>query len=364
MTIKQKVLFLEAPNKEVLQHFEQLFECIYYELSTVEQCIHDFQHRFHDIEAIYCGWPGFAPLGGFKGKLIDFAPKNLKIVTTCSIGYDHFDVEAMAAKGIVLTNSPSTMAYDAVAELVLYNTIASFRNFKIYEQNFSKDRYTQTGMLTKSLVAAKFDQEKGVAVSTPLLGSSYGKSCCQRANSSPRNHHAVIVGFGNIGQSIATRLHSVGMIIHYVKRKRLSDEEEQKLGVPITYHKTLSDTTEFADLVVIACPGTPMTRHMVDKKLIDKMAKQFRIINVGRGSVIDEVALVDGLKSGKVLFAGLDVFEEEPHVHPELLDRQDVVLTPHIGSASTENYNFTAINCLENIEAVLLNFDRPLTRVI
>lgn len=363
MTIKQKVLFLEAPNKEVLHRFEQLFECIYYEVTTVEQCIHDFQHKFSDIEAIYCGWPGFAPLGGFKGKLIDFAPKNLKIVTTCTIGYDHFDVPAMTARGIVLTNSPSDMAYDAVADLVLYNAIASFRNFKIYEQNFGRDRYTQTGTLTKSLVFGEFDQKAGVAVSTPIMGSSYGKSCCQRANLSPRNHHVVIVGFGNIGQAIAARLSSIGMHIHYVKRNKLSKDEEEKLGFRITFHKTLAETTSFADLVVIACPGTPKTRHMVNDELINSMTKQFRIINVGRGSVVDEVALVNGLKSGKVLFAGLDVFEEEPHVHPELFDRQDVVLTPHIGSASTENFNYTAVNCLENIEAVLFNSDRPLTQV-
>ncbi|CCG21090.1 hypothetical protein CORT_0A07050 [Candida orthopsilosis Co 90-125] len=363
MTIKQKVLFLEVPNREVLEHFEKLFDCIYYELTTIEQCLIDFQTKFKDIEAIYCGWPGFAPLGGFKGKLVEFAPKSLKIVTTCSIGYDHFDVQAMTNKNIVLTNSPSTMAYDAVADLVLYNAIASFRNFKIYEQNFNKDRYTQTGMLTKSLVSAKFDQKIGAAVSTPVLGSSYGKSCCQRANLSPRNHHVVIVGFGHIGQAIAARLSSVGMVIHYVKRNKLSAEEERKLGFPTTFHRNLSDTTSFADLVVIACPGTPSTRHMVNDELINNMAKQFRIINVGRGFVVDENSLVKGLKSGKVLFAGLDVFEEEPRVHPELLDRQDVVLTPHIGSASTENYNYTAITCLENIEAVLLNFERPITRV-
>lgn len=363
MTIKQKVLFLEQPNKQVLHRFEQLFECVYYELTTIEQCIMDFQTKLNDIEAIYCGWPGFAPLGGFKGKLVEFAPKSLKIVTTCTIGYDHFDVKAMTTKNIILTNSPSTMAYDAVADLVLYNTIASFRNFKIYEQNFCTDRYTQSGMLTKSLVSAKFDQVKGMAISTPTMGTAYGKACCQRANLSPRNHHVVIVGFGHIGQSIAARLASIGMIIHYVKRNKLSDEEEKQLGFPIIFHKHLSETTSLADLVVIACPGTPATRHMVNDELINNMKKQFRIINVGRGSVVDEVALVHGLKSGKILFAGLDVFEEEPLVHPELLDRQDVVLTPRIGSASTENYNYTAITCLENIETVLLNFDRAITQV-
>ncbi|KAI5969990.1 SLA1 [Candida margitis] len=364
MTIKQKVLFLEVPNREVLERFEQLFECIYYELTTIEQCIIDFQGRLKNVEGIYCGWAGFAPVGGFRGKLVDFAPRNLKIITTCSIGYDHFDVQALTRKNIILTNSPSTMAYDAVADLVLYNTIASFRNFKIYESNFGKERYSQTGILTNSLISGKFDQGHGVAVTTPVRGIAYGKSCCGRSNLSPRNHHVVIVGFGHIGQAIAARLSSIGMIIHYVKRNKLSEKEERKLGFPITFHQSLSDTTSFADLVVIACPGTPSTQHMVNSDMINSMVKQFRIINVGRGFVIDESALVRGLKSGKVLFAGLDVFEEEPHVHPALLDRQDVVLTPHIGSASTENYNYTAVACLENIEAVLFNFDKTVTRAL
>lgn len=95
------------------------------------------------------------------------------------------------------------------------------------------------------------------------------------------------------------------------------------------------------------------TYHLIDGLVISSFAKPIRIINIGRGSVIDEQALVDGLKLGKVLFAGLDVFENEPNVHPELFGRQDVVLTPHIGASTVENFDYTAIYAMKNIEDIL-----------
>lgn len=116
-------------------------------------------------------------------------------------------------------------------------------------------------------------------------------------------------------------------------------------------------------MIIIVRPGTPSTRHLVNQELIDKMEKPFRIINIGRGFVIDEDALVRGLKKGKILFAGLDVFEREPSIHPALVNRQDVVLTPHIGSGIAENYKYTAEVSMENIVTVLFNRNRPLTRV-
>ncbi|CAK9435465.1 uncharacterized protein LODBEIA_P01920 [Lodderomyces beijingensis] len=357
MTIKQKVLFLELPKKQYMRQFESKFECIQYNISTLEQCILDFQTKFHDVEAIYCGWAGFAPIGGFKGKLLTYAPRNLKIVTTCTIGIDHFDVDGVRARGIVLSNVPSEIASEAVADLVLYNAIASFRNLKIYESNFGGRYYSHTTTWRASLSRAQFDQSHGRAVVAPVHGNWFTESCCGRDNVSPRDRHAVIVGFGNIGRMIGKRLACIGMKVHYVKRSKLLDSEEAKLGYKVEYHASLEQTASFADLVVIACPGTPSTQHMINEKLIDKMEQPFRIINIGRGSIVDEDALVQGLERGKVLFAGLDVFEQEPLVHPGLHNRQDVVLTPHIGSSVVENDRHTAITCLTNIEHVMCSYE-------
>ncbi|RCK54828.1 hypothetical protein Cantr_03700 [Candida viswanathii] len=363
MTIKQKVLFLERPQVEQLAEFESKFECIYYQLTSLEQTIADFQTKLADIVAIYCGWAGFAPIGGFRGKLLNYAPPSLRIITTCSIGYDVFDAEGLAERGVVLTNVPSPMACEAVADLVLYNTINSFRNIKFYERFAGSDHFNHTGILRTSLLHGKFDQESGTPLVEPLFGSSYGYACCRRENLSPRGHNAVIVGFGNIGELIGARLACIGMNVHYVKRTKLSEAREKELGYKVTYHSSLEETVGFADLIIVACPGSPSTRHLINGELIEKMEKPFRIINIGRGFVIDEDALVEGLKKGKVLFAGLDVFEREPTIHPELVNRQDVVLTPHIGSGIAENYKYTAVVCMENIETVMFGYQKPLTRV-
>ncbi|CAI5756710.1 unnamed protein product [Candida verbasci] len=364
MTIKQKVLFLEAPKQEYLKEFEKRFECILYQITSLQQTLLDFRNKFNDIEAIYAGWPGFSPIGGLHGKLINALPTSLKIITTCTVGVDSFDVEALKARNIVLTNVPSQVAFEAVADLVLYDTLASFRNFKFYENHFNKsENLAHCGILRTSLVNGKFDSHSGKAIVKPIMGSSYAYSCCGRSNYSPKNHNVVIVGFGNIGQLIADRLACIGMNIHYVKRKKLTTQEESKLNYKVTFHKSLEETKDIADLIVIACPGSPMTRHLINADLINKMSRPFRIINIGRGLCIDENALVKGLKSGKVLFAGLDVFEQEPEINPGLLDRDDVLLTPHIGSALDENDKLTALTCMEDIDTVLFGYDKPITRI-
>lgn len=352
---KPKVLFIGDLNTQLPEYkdFSSRFDCVKYEVpSTKEELISDFKNKFQDVSAIYGAWLGFGLLGGFKDEIVAAAPPSLKVVLVCSVGYNHYNGEQMAERGIALTNVPSDSAADPVADLVLYNTLAAFRNFKMASENFAGD--------IKHLVQARcmadsneFDLKTGSVLLKPRNGYSFGEQIGGRPCLNPKNHNVVIVGFGNIGQTIARRLSLIGMHIHYVKRRRLSESEEADLGFPVTYHATISDAKEVADLVVIACPGTPETYHLIDGLVISSFAKPIRIINIGRGSVIDEQALVDGLKLGKVLFAGLDVFENEPNVHPELFGRQDVVLTPHIGASTVENFDYTAIYAMKNIEDIL-----------
>jgi len=142
------------------------------------------------------------------------------------------------------------------------------------------------------------------------------------------------------------------MKINYVKRSKLLPHQELSLGYPVTYHEKVTDVKNL-DLIVIACPATPETHHLINSNVINSISNPFRIINIGRGTVIDEEALIKGLKSGKVLFAGLDVYENEPSINPELINREDVILTPHIGASTVENFDYTAIKALENITKVL-----------
>lgn len=363
--MKQKVLVIGDLNTELPEYkeFTSKFECIRYEVPlSKSQLIQDLKTTYSDISAIYGAWLGFVLLGGFKDDILAAAPLSLKVVSICSVGHDHYDGKAMADRGIILTNVPLDGAAEPVADLVLFNTLAAFRNFKISSENFVADINHTVGV-RKTLDSGKFDSASGKPVLASTKGYAFGEYVAGRPCLNPKNHHVVIVGFGNIGVTIARRLSAVGMHIHYVKRSPLSAAEEKDLGFPVTYHPSVGDAADVADLVVIACPGTPETFHLINADTIEQFAKPIRIINIGRGPVIDENALVDGLELGKVVFAGLDVFENEPTVHPKLYGRQDVILTPHVGASTVENFDFTAVSAMKNIENVLLDGGRGLTPV-
>lgn len=360
---KPKVLFIGDLNRSLpeYQEFQLKFDCIDYRITTKEQFIEDCKTRFSDIQAIYGAWLGFVLVGGFKDEILQAVPPSLKIIAICSVGHDPYDGKGMKEKGIILTNVPSIGAAEPVADLVLYNTLASFRNFHISNKTFTPDQ-NHTVLVRKRLDSATLNPSDGSLALTNEAGYSFGESLVGRRNLSPRNHHVAIIGFGSIGQTIGKKLSDIGMHIHYIKRTKLSAEDEAKLSYKAEYHKSVDDVKTFADLVVVACPGTPETKHLINAKVINSFSNPFRIINIGRGSVIDEQALVDGLKSGKILFAGLDVYENEPEVHPELFGRQDVILTPHIGASTAENFDFTAVTALKSIENVLLEGGEGLHR--
>lgn len=349
-----KVLFIGDLNQDLLeyQQFSQRHQCIHYEITTKEKLLHDFAHDLKDIDAIYGAWLGFVPVGGFRGELIEAAPKLLKVILICLVGYDGYDGKALAEKGVVLTNVPSIGAAEPVADLVTYNTINAFRQFSTFSNHLGANT-NHTVFLRKWLDQLnQFDSVRGQPRVNDVNKYAFGEMVNNRPVLSPRGHDVVIVGFGNIGRTIGSRLAHLGMNIHYVKRTPLTADEHQQLGYNAVYHLLLL-LASFADLVVIAAPLTPETKHLINRDLIAMMDKPFRLINIGRGPIVDEDALVEGLKQGKVLYAGLDVFEHEPTVTPELFGRSDVVLTPHVGALTTDNFNFTAKRALANLELVL-----------
>lgn len=363
MASKPQVLFVGDLNKDLAEYkaFQEKFDVIPYQLSTVEQLLEDFDTKFKNIEGIYGAWLGFFPFGGFRNEILAAAPKNLKVISICSVGHDGYDGPGLKEKNIVLTNVPLTGAAEPVADLVLYHAITAFRQFHVYPAHFNRD-INHTLHVRKMLDSSSdFDPVSGTATQGNKAGYAYGEHINNRPLMSPRGHNVVIVGFGNIGQTIGKKLSDLGMNIHYVKRTELSASETEALGYPVTFHRTVGDAAAFTDLVVIACPATPQTKHLISREVIENIPQPFRIVNIGRGLIIDEQALVDGLKLGKVLYAGLDVFENEPAAHPELFGRQDVVLTPHIGASTVENFDYTAVMAMNNIEDVLLKGGSGLT---
>ena len=166
-----------------------------------------------------------------------------------------------------------------------------------------------------------------------------------------------IVGMGRIGQAVARRAHAFGLEVHYHNRRRVAEPVERELGA--TYHETLHGLMEMCDIVSLNCPLTDTTRHMVDAEALRALGPEGFLVNTSRGGVIDEAALADALEAGTIAGAGLDVHENEPDAHPRLLPLPNVVLLPHIGSATEESRREMGERVLMNIRAVADGHNPP-----
>lgn len=230
--------------------------------------------------------------GRIDGAFLELFP-NLEIIASFGVGYDNVDVKAAAERGIVVTNTPDVLN-DEVADLTIGLLIATLRRIP------QADRYLRAGEWLK----APF----------PLSPSL-------------RTRKVGIVGLGRIGKAIARRLEGFGVAIAYHGRTR-----QENVAYP--YYPTLLELAEAMDVLIAITPGGPETRHMIGAAVLKALGSNGVLINVARGSVVDEAALIEALRRGTILAAGLDVFENEPHVPQALIDLDNVVLLPHIASGS------------------------------
>ncbi|MGL6043052.1 MAG: 2-hydroxyacid dehydrogenase, partial [Sandaracinobacteroides sp.] len=224
--------------------------------------------------------------------LIATAGPKLKLIANFGTGVDHIDVAAARTRGIAVTNTPGVLTEDT-ADLVMALILSVPRRLSEGEKLVRARQWagwTPTGML-------------GHRIGGKRLG---------------------IVGMGRIGQAVAARARAFGLTIHYHNRHRLPDAAERPLEA--TWWPTLDAMLERVDIVSLNCPETPETRHMIDAGRLRLMQPHAYLINVARGTLVDEAALVAALKMGGIAGAGLDVFEHEPAVSPELLKLANVVL--------------------------------------
>ncbi|HEY8369245.1 MAG TPA: D-glycerate dehydrogenase [Thermodesulfobacteriota bacterium] len=251
----------------------------------------------------------------------------LRVVSNIAVGYNNIDVAAATQRGIVVTNTPGVLD-ETTADLAFALILASAR--RIVES----DRWLREGHW-KSWT---FFDWLGADVHGKTLG---------------------VVGFGRIGQAVARRGRGFGMTILYTQRHRADRAVEEALGARYVDKATLLAESDF---VTLHCPLTPETTHWIDAGALARMKPTAFLINTSRGPVVDEKALVAALEAKRIAGAGLDVFEREPAVEPELVRMPNVVLTPHIGSASVDTRRKMASLALENCVAVLTG-GRPPTPV-
>lgn len=250
----------------------------------------------------------------------------LKIIANYAVGTNNIDLKTAAARGVAVTNTPGVLT-EATADLT-WSLILSLAR-RVVEG----DRLTRSGRWTGWNPTQLLGME--------LFGKTLG-----------------IVGMGRIGQAVARRAPAFGMRLIYYNRRRLPRAIEKKNRAS---YRPLRRLLEAADIVSLHVPLTPKTRHLFNRQAFKAMRDTALLINTARGAVVDERALVRALVTGKIAGAGLDVFEDEPRVQKTLLKLPNVVLLPHLGSATVQTRVRMGWMVIENIQAVLKGKRAPNT---
>jgi lactate dehydrogenase-like 2-hydroxyacid dehydrogenase len=269
------------------------------------------------IEAIATGdaWPvDSAFMGQFP---------NLKLVAKFGVGYDTVDAAWAGQHGIVVTNTPDVLT-EEVADTTLGLILMTVRQLSQAERYLRAGRWAKEGHF-------------------PLTRATL------------RSRTVGILGLGRIGKAVAQRLDAFSVPVVYHGRRQQTD-------VAYRYYADLVEMARDVDILVVVAPGGPKTRRIVDARVLDALGPDGILINVARGSLVDEAALITALREGRILSAGLDVFETEPHVPAELIEMDQVVLLPHVGSASVHTRNQMAQLVVDNIKS-FFEMGKPLTPV-
>ncbi|MEK6683918.1 MAG: D-glycerate dehydrogenase [Nitrospirota bacterium] len=242
----------------------------------------------------------------------------LRVIANYAVGYNNIDLKTASSRGIAVTNTPGVLT-EATADLTWSLILSLARRVP------EGDRLVRTGRWT--------GWNPTQLLGMDLTGRTLG-----------------IIGMGRIGQAVARRAFGFGMRLIYHNRHRLPDRLEKKYRAS---YQPLSRLLTAADIVSLHVPLTHETRHLIHRGVLDRMKSAALLVNTARGPIVDEKALVIALKKGTIAGAGLDVFEEEPKVHPGLLRLPNVVLLPHLGSATVETRTKMGFIVIENIQAVL-----------
>ncbi|MGQ0672718.1 MAG: 2-hydroxyacid dehydrogenase [Hyphomicrobium sp.] len=257
--------------------------------------------------------------------VIDRLPDNIKCISTFSIGFDHIDLDACKARGIRVGNAPHGVTV-ATAEIAMLLLLGSARRAGEGEAMIRQRKWP--GWSPLQLVGQRLD------------GKTLG-----------------IYGFGKIGQALAQRARGFDMKVHYYDIYRQPAEKEQALGV--TYHDSLDSLLKVSQFFSINAPSTPETRYFFNKSVIEKLPPGAIVVNTARGDLVNDDDMIAALKSGRLAYAGLDVFAGEPKIHEGYYDLPNTFLFPHLGSAAIEARNQMGFEALDNIDAFFAGKDMP-----
>ena len=237
----------------------------------------------------------------------------VKIISNFAVGFGNIDLDAAKKRNIVVTNTPNVLT-DATAEIAMLVLLGAARRVKEGAEWAKRKNW---GWSANFLIGKQ------------LTGSRLG-----------------ILGMGRIGRAVADRARSFGMKIHYYNRSRLDSDLEKGAN----YHKSLESLLSVSDFFSINCPATKETKHIINKKTIRYFPDGAVISNSARGDMIDDDAMVEALKNGKIFSLGLDVYNGEPNIHPEYLTLPNVFVLPHLGSATIKTRTAMGDLAISNID--------------
>ncbi len=240
-------------------------------------------------------------------------PDSVKIISNFAVGFGNIDLEAAKKRGIAVTNTPDVLT-DATAEIGVLLILGACRRAS---EGIEKAR--EGGWVWSA----------DMLIGKQLTGTRLG-----------------ILGMGRIGQKIAKIAKSLGMIIHYHNRSKLSEEKEQGA----TYHDNLNDLMKVSDVLSVCCPASKETINLINKDTLELLPKGAVVTNVARGDIIEDEALIDALERRKVYAVGLDVYKNEPNLNPGYLKHKSAFILPHLGSATKETRTAMANLAIDNMD--------------
>ncbi len=244
---------------------------------------------------------------------INQLPDSVKIISNFAVGFGNIDLEAAKKRGIAVTNTPDVLT-DATAEIGVLLILGACRRAS---EGIEKAR--EGGWVWSA----------DMLIGKQLTGTRLG-----------------ILGMGRIGQKIAKIAKSLGMIIHYHNRSKLSEEKEQGA----TYHDNLNDLMKVSDVLSVCCPASKETINLINKDALELLPKGAVVTNVARGDIIEDEALIDALERRKVYAVGLDVYKNEPNLNPGYLKHKSAFILPHLGSATKETRTAMANLAIDNMD--------------
>ena len=262
----------------------------------------------------------------FTADIIARLPDCVKAIANFSVGIDHVDLKAAAARGIIVTNTPDVLS-DATAEIAILCMLGAARRASEGERLVRSSQWK--------------DWSPAFMVGTQITGKRVG-----------------IVGMGRVGQIVARRMRGFDMEVHYHNRRKIDPELEQGA----VYHQSLEEMLPLCDVLSLNCPATPETTGLLNDERIALLPRDAIVVNTARGALVDDDALVGALKSGRLRAAGLDVYNNEPDIDPRYREMDNCFLLPHVGSATRETRDAMGYRALDNLDAIFSGRE-PVDRV-